>query len=57
MWVAVLLAGWFITSLLMGPWIGRFVSTHVKVREEPLASNVLAGEAEAAKPIPMARRA
>jgi hypothetical protein len=57
MWVAVLLAGWLITSLLIGPWIGRFVSAHVKMREEPLVSNRLAGEAEATKPIPMVRRA
>jgi hypothetical protein len=57
MWVAVLLAGWFITSLLMGPWIGRFVSAHGKIREEPLASNRLTGEAETTKPIPLARRA
>ena len=55
MWVAVLLGGWLATSLLLGPWVGRFVSTHAKIREEAAATKTMT-ETEA-KPIPMARRA
>jgi hypothetical protein len=57
MWVALLLAGWLITSLLMGPWIGRFVSAQEKLRQDRLPSKPLSGESDSAKPVPMVRRA
>jgi hypothetical protein len=57
--VAILLGGWFVTSLLAGPWIGRFVGTHVKARETPMAANSSPADTEprAAKPIRLAHRA
>ena len=56
MWVTVLLIGWFVTSLLVGPWVGRFVSTHARVREEA-PSKMMTPETDPAKPLPIARRA
>ncbi len=57
MWAAILLVGWFVSSLLVGPWIGRFVATHARPREEPLAPAAMSQNTEPAKPIPMVRRA
>ena len=64
MWVALILLGWLAASLAMGPWIGRFVAAHARVREdkvarEPQAANskTAANAKAAAKPVVMARRA
>ncbi len=57
MWVAVLLGGWLATSLLVGPLVGRIVSTHIKVREETAAKTLTEPPAAVTKPIRMIRRA
>jgi hypothetical protein len=58
MWVAVLLIGWLVTSLLAAPWIGRFIAAHARIREQPPVPDILPAAPEtAAKPMPLARRA
>jgi len=55
MWVAVLLGAWLATSLVVGPLVGRLVSTHIKVREETAAKTLV--QPEAPKSIQLVRRA
>jgi hypothetical protein len=58
MWVAVILGGWLATSLLMGPWIGRFIASNARMREDtakPAGRAQVAGTP--AKPLRVARRA
>jgi len=60
MWVAVILGGWLATSLLMGPWIGRFIASNARLREDSTAPGRHAQASEAQvppKPMPVARRA
>jgi hypothetical protein len=58
MWVAVILGAWLATSLLMGPWIGRFIATHGRLREDTGTppGRIKAPQAPS-KPMRVARRA
>jgi hypothetical protein len=59
MWVAILLGGWLLISLLAAPWIGRFLAGHSRPREEPISSTMLSEGPEPArnKPASLARHA
>lgn len=57
MWVAVILGAWLATSLLMGPWIGRFIATHGRLREDTATSAGRMTPEVPPKPMRVARRA
>lgn len=59
MWLAVLFGGWLITSLLIAPLVGRFVSLHVRIRKEPATADTLVPnvKAAAAKTVRLMHRA
>lgn len=59
MWVAILLGGWLVTSLLAAPWIGRFLGSHSRPCEEPTTQNMLSEGPDPAQdaPVPLAHRA